>query len=153
MAKRRYETSKRVQQGQLFPAAAKTTLEPPPEHIELLIEFLTAFQSIPQRYCMLCKAKTRLGIEAHKPGSLRRAFHLIKTLCAGLECRSHDLAEQFHVVPAHSVREIVKDSVVGQHHDFVTNLPFQTRLGCTRIPLGLYLSGQRGLWSIFRHQK
>jgi|GEM_PF-4355160 len=53
---------------------------PQPEHIELLIEFLTAFQRIPQKYCLLCKAKTtRLGIDGHKPGCpLKRAFELIQ---------------------------------------------------------------------------
>jgi hypothetical protein len=52
---------------------------PQPEHIVLLIELIAAFQKIPQRYCLLCKAKTSLGIEAHKPGCpLRRAFELIK---------------------------------------------------------------------------
>jgi hypothetical protein len=51
-----------------------------PEHIVLLVELMAAFQRIPQRYCLLCKAKTtRLGIEGHKPGcALRRAFELIK---------------------------------------------------------------------------
>jgi hypothetical protein len=51
-----------------------------PEHIELLIEFQTAFQRIPQKYCILCRAKTtRLGIAGHKPGCpLRRAFNLIQ---------------------------------------------------------------------------
>jgi hypothetical protein len=54
--------------------------KPQPEHIELIIEFLTAFQRIPQKYCLLCKAKTtRLGIDGHKPGCpLRRAHNLIK---------------------------------------------------------------------------
>ena len=52
--------------------------KPQPEHIELLIEFLTAFQ--PQKYCLLCKAKTtRLGIDGHKPGCpLRRAFNFVR---------------------------------------------------------------------------
>jgi hypothetical protein len=36
---------------------------PQPEHIVLLIELIAAFQKIPQRYCLLCKAKTSLGIE------------------------------------------------------------------------------------------
>ena len=36
--------------------------EPQLEHIELLIELMAAFQKIPQRYCLLCKAKTSLGI-------------------------------------------------------------------------------------------
>jgi hypothetical protein len=54
--------------------------KPQPEHIELLIEFLTAFQRIPQKYCMLCRAKTtRLGIDGHKSGCpLRRAFNFVK---------------------------------------------------------------------------
>jgi hypothetical protein len=54
--------------------------KPQPEHIELLIEFLTAFQRIPQKYCTLCKAKTTtLGIDGHKPRCpLRRAFNLVK---------------------------------------------------------------------------
>lgn len=51
-----------------------------PEHIILLVELMSAFQRIPQRYCLLCKAKTSLGIEAHKPSCpLRRAFELVKT--------------------------------------------------------------------------
>jgi hypothetical protein len=49
------------------------------EFQKLLVEFLTAFQKIPQKYCLLCKAKVRLGIEAHKPGCpLRRASNLIQ---------------------------------------------------------------------------
>ena len=54
--------------------------KPQPEHIELLIEFLTAFQRIQQKYCMLCQAKTtRLGIDGHKSGCpLRRAHNLIQ---------------------------------------------------------------------------
>jgi hypothetical protein len=54
--------------------------KPQPEHIELLIEFLTAFQRIPQRYCILCRAKTTtLGIDGHKPiCPLRRAHNLIQ---------------------------------------------------------------------------
>jgi hypothetical protein len=59
-----------------FPPQAKQLQS---EHIELLIEFLTAFQNIPQKYCLLCKAKVRLGIEAHKPSCpLRRASNLIQ---------------------------------------------------------------------------
>jgi hypothetical protein len=54
--------------------------KPQPEHIVLLIELIAAFQKIPQRYCLLCKAKTRLGIEAHQPGCpLRRAFALVNS--------------------------------------------------------------------------
>jgi hypothetical protein len=53
--------------------------EPQPEHIELLIELMAAFQKIPQRYCLICKAKTSLGIEGHAPGCpLRRTFNLLK---------------------------------------------------------------------------
>jgi hypothetical protein len=53
---------------------------PQPEHIEVLIELLAAFQRIPQKYCMLCKAKTtRLGMAGHKPGCvLRRGSELIQ---------------------------------------------------------------------------
>lgn len=40
--------------------------QPQPEHIELLIELISVFQKIPQKYCLLCKAKTRLGLEAHR---------------------------------------------------------------------------------------
>jgi len=51
-----------------------------PEPIILLEELIAAFQRIPQKYCLLCKAKTtRLGIDGHKPGCpLRRAHNLIK---------------------------------------------------------------------------
>ena len=53
--------------------------DPQPEHIVLLIELIAAFQKIPQRYCLLCKAKTSLGIEGHRAGCpLRRAFDLVK---------------------------------------------------------------------------
>jgi hypothetical protein len=53
--------------------------KPQPEHIVLLIELIAAFQKIPQRYCLLCKAKTSLGIEGHRSGCpLRRAFNLVK---------------------------------------------------------------------------
>jgi hypothetical protein len=53
--------------------------KPQPEQIVLLIELIAAIQKIPQRYCLLCKAKTSLGIEGHKPGCpLRRAFELVK---------------------------------------------------------------------------
>jgi hypothetical protein len=49
------------------------------ECLELLIELITAFQKIPQRYCLFCKAKANLSIEAHRPGCpLRRAFNLLK---------------------------------------------------------------------------
>ena len=53
---------------------------PQSAHIELLIELIAAFQRIPQRYCMLCKAKiTRLGMAGHKPACLlRRASELIE---------------------------------------------------------------------------
>ena len=55
--------------------------EPQPEYIELLIELMRAFQKIPQRYCLICKAKTSLGIEGHTPGCpLRRAFNLLKAI-------------------------------------------------------------------------
>ena len=51
-----------------------------PECLELLNEFVKAFQSIPQRYCLFCEANAGLGIEAHKPDCpFRRASELIKT--------------------------------------------------------------------------
>ena len=50
-----------------------------PEHIVLLVELIAAFQRIPQRYCLLCRAKTSLGIEAHKKSCpLLRAFSYVK---------------------------------------------------------------------------
>jgi len=53
--------------------------DPQLEHIVLLIELIAAFQKIPQRYCLLCKAKTSLGIEGHRSSCpLRRAFNLVK---------------------------------------------------------------------------
>jgi len=58
--------------------------KPRPEHIVLLIELTTAIQKIPQRFCMLCRAKTSAGIEGHKPGCpLRRAHNLIKAAKQG----------------------------------------------------------------------
>jgi hypothetical protein len=50
-----------------------------PECLELLHEFVKAFESIPQRYCLFCEANAALGIEAHKPDCpFRRASQLIK---------------------------------------------------------------------------
>ena len=50
-----------------------------PECLELLGEFIKAFQNIPQRYCLFCEANAGLGIEAHKPDCpFRRASELIK---------------------------------------------------------------------------
>ncbi len=49
-----------------------------PEYVEVLRELVEAFGRIPQRYCLLCRAKTRLGIESHRPDcALRRASMLI----------------------------------------------------------------------------
>jgi hypothetical protein len=49
-----------------------------PQCLELLKELIAAFQRIPQRYCLLCKAKIRLGVEAHRPECpLRRANKLV----------------------------------------------------------------------------
>jgi hypothetical protein len=51
-----------------------------PPDCELLGEFVKAFQSIPQRYCLFCEANAGLGIEAHKADCpFRRASELIKT--------------------------------------------------------------------------
>ena len=51
-----------------------------PDCVELLHEFVKAFQNIPQRYCLFCEANAGLGIEAHKPDCpFRRASELIKT--------------------------------------------------------------------------
>jgi hypothetical protein len=51
-----------------------------PECLELLNEFIKAFQTIPQRYCLFCEANAGLGIEAHKPDCpFRRASELVKT--------------------------------------------------------------------------
>jgi hypothetical protein len=50
-----------------------------PEYVEVLRELIEAFGRIPQRYCLLCRAKTRLGIESHRPDcALRRASELIR---------------------------------------------------------------------------
>jgi hypothetical protein len=70
-------TKKPLQQKKIdFPAPPDTR----PEHIILLEELIAAFQRIPQKYCLLCRAKTtRLGIDGHKPGcALRRAFNFVK---------------------------------------------------------------------------
>jgi hypothetical protein len=49
-----------------------------PEYVEVLRELVEAFGRIPQRYCLLCRAKTRLGIESHRPDcALRRASKLL----------------------------------------------------------------------------
>jgi hypothetical protein len=49
-----------------------------PEYVEVLRELVEAFGRIPQRYCLLCRAKTRLGIESHRPDcALRRASKII----------------------------------------------------------------------------
>jgi hypothetical protein len=51
-----------------------------PDCLELLGEFVRAFQSIPQRYCLFCEANAALGPEAHRADCpLRRASELIKT--------------------------------------------------------------------------
>lgn len=51
-----------------------------PECLELLNEFMKAFQSIPQRYCLFCEANAGMGIEAHKADCpFRRASKLIQT--------------------------------------------------------------------------
>ena len=51
-----------------------------PDCLELLNEFLKAFQNIPQSYCLFCEANAALGMEAHKPDCpFRRASELIKT--------------------------------------------------------------------------
>jgi hypothetical protein len=55
-----------------------------PECVELLHEFVKAFQSIPQRYCLFCEANAGLGMEAHKSDCpFRRASELIKTSQSG----------------------------------------------------------------------
>ena len=55
------------------------TKESEPECLELLNEFVKAFQNIPQRYCLFCEANAALGIEAHKPDCpFRRASEIIK---------------------------------------------------------------------------
>ena len=51
-----------------------------PDCLELLGEFVRAFQSIPQRYCLFCEANAALGIEAHRADCpFLRASELIKT--------------------------------------------------------------------------
>ena len=50
------------------------------ECLELLGEFIKAFQNIPQRYCLFCEANAALGIEAHRADCpFRRASELVKT--------------------------------------------------------------------------
>ena len=62
------------------PANQKARKPPEPECLELLNEFLKAFQNIPQRYCLFCEANAGLGIEAHKSDCpFRRASELVKT--------------------------------------------------------------------------
>ena len=61
-------------------ANQKAPKPPEPDCVELLYEFVKAFQSIPQRYCLFCEANAGPGIEAHKPDCpFRRASELIKT--------------------------------------------------------------------------
>jgi hypothetical protein len=58
--------------------AESVSSELTPEYVEVLRELVEAFGRIPQRYCLLCRAKTRLGIESHRPDcALRRASMLI----------------------------------------------------------------------------
>ena len=60
-------------------ANQKASNESEPECMVLLNEFVKAFQSIPQRYCLFCEATAGLGVEAHKPDCpFRRASELIK---------------------------------------------------------------------------
>jgi hypothetical protein len=62
------------------PANQKAPKHSEPECLELLGEFIKAFQNIPQRYCLFCEANAGLGIEAHKPDCpYRRASDLVKT--------------------------------------------------------------------------
>jgi hypothetical protein len=62
------------------PANQKAPKHSESECLELLGEFIQAFQNIPQRYCLFCEANAALGIEAHKPDCpFRRASELIKT--------------------------------------------------------------------------
>ena len=61
-------------------ANQKAPKPPEPECLELLNEFLKAFQNIPQRYCLFCEANAGLGIEAHKADCpFRKTSELIKT--------------------------------------------------------------------------
>ena len=54
--------------------------QPAADCVELLGEFVKAFQNIPQRYCLFCEANAALGIEAHKADCpFRRASDLVKT--------------------------------------------------------------------------
>ena len=77
------QTLKRVRQGQLFSVipTEKPDIPPAPselEQIQLLKELIAAFQNIPQRYCLICKGKIRLGLDGHRPSCpLRRAAELI----------------------------------------------------------------------------
>jgi hypothetical protein len=58
--------------------SAESAEQSKPECLELLHEFVKAFESIPQRYCLFCEANAVLGIEAHKPNCpFRRASQLI----------------------------------------------------------------------------
>jgi hypothetical protein len=77
------QDQKRVRQGQLFSVipAEKPDIPPAPselEQIQLLKELVAAFQNIPQRYCLICKGKIRLGLDGHRPSCpLRKAAELI----------------------------------------------------------------------------
>jgi len=76
-----HESSRRNKSMPKRPKPTETlTSEIKPECLELLNEFLKAFQSIPQRYCLFCEANAGLGIEAHKPDCpFRRASELVRT--------------------------------------------------------------------------
>src|SRR5262245_57446596 len=77
------QTLKRARQGQLFSVIPTEKADIPPapselEQIQLLKELIVAFQNIPQRYCLICRGKMRLGLDGHRPSCpLRRAAELI----------------------------------------------------------------------------
>src|SRR5262245_20921262 len=81
---KQHQTLKGARQGQLFSVAvpsekpqtsrAQTELE----YIQLLKELVNAFQSIPQRYCIICRGKIRLGLAGHRPTCpVRRSAELV----------------------------------------------------------------------------
>jgi hypothetical protein len=72
MPKKRDETSNPVQQRPLFPVVAEAPSELQPEYNELLVEYLSAFESSGAR------RQRALASQSTTPAALRRAFSLIK---------------------------------------------------------------------------
>src|SRR5437016_451122 len=55
-----------VQMAKNTDANPKPSDESDSECLQLLAEFVEMFRTIPQSYCLFCKANTALGIAAHK---------------------------------------------------------------------------------------